>query len=252
MELHERPCSTVISAVFYSLLIVVTPVVGAETSGVAVIADHPSALEYHVLSELNRARTHPRRYASTLMELRRHFRGKELRRPENIIILTKEGVSAVDEAIGFLRRAKPCPPLELSRGMSQGARDHVKEQGPSGATGHDSADGGKPWDRVSRYGEWKKSMAENISYGSDDARMVVMSLIIDDGVPDRGHRKNIFNPEFQVAGVACGPHSVYGTMCVITFAAGYRDHGYPAVNRSGRPRQATDDGPVSKKTRGLP
>lgn len=223
MGLDERPFLTVIFAIFYGLLIVVTPAVTAETSAVAAIPGNPSVLEYHVLSELNRARTHPRQYASNLQELRRHFRGKELRRPGNIIILTKEGVSAVDEAIGFLRNAKPCPPLELSRGMSQGARDHVKEQGPAGTTGHDSADGGKPWDRVSRYGEWKKSMAENISYGSDDARMVVMGLIIDDGVPDCGHRKNIFNPDFQVAGVACGPHSVYGTMCVITFAAGYRD-----------------------------
>jgi uncharacterized protein YkwD len=48
---------------------------------------------------------------------------------------------------------------------------------------------------------------------------VVMNLIIDDGVPDRGHRKNIFSRAFATAGAACGPHSRFGNVCVIDFAA---------------------------------
>ncbi|HOD35097.1 MAG TPA: CAP domain-containing protein [Syntrophales bacterium] len=193
-----------------------------QTAGAKSVDSMPG-LEHRVMIELNEARTRPRQYAAGLAELRKHFKGNEFHRPGKVIILTKEGVSAVDEAITFLRSAKPLSALKLSRGMSRGARDHVIEQGPAGLTGHDSITGNKPWDRVSRYGIWREIIGENISYGSDEAKMVVMGLIIDDGVPDRGHRKNIFNSRFRVAGVACGPHSSLGTMCVITFAGGYEE-----------------------------
>ncbi len=78
-------------------------------------------------------------------------------------------------------------------------------------------------DRVSRYGKWSGKIGENISDGRSDAREVVVQLIVDDGIPSRGRRKNFFSPDFRVVGVACGPHSEYRAMCVTTFASGYED-----------------------------
>jgi hypothetical protein len=43
----------------------------------------------------------------------------------------------------------------------------------------------------------------------------VQDLLIDDGVPDRGHRRNIYEPSARFVGVACGLHPRYGGMCVI-------------------------------------
>ena len=38
----------------------------------------------------------------------------------------------------------------------------------------------------------------------------MLSLIVDDGVADRGHRVAIYNPRFRVVGIASGAHSEYG------------------------------------------
>jgi uncharacterized protein YkwD len=178
-------------------------------------------LEQEVVKELNLARTAPRTYSSYLKDMGRYFHGKELRRPGDVIVLKKEGDAAVVEAIQFLKNVKPIPLLKLSKGMSRGALDHVEVQGRSGTVGHGSDEASQPWERISRYGTWKKTVGENIAYGCSRPRDVVMSLIIDDGIPGRGHRQNIFNPDFRVVGIAWGLHKIYGTMCVIIFAGEY-------------------------------
>ncbi len=170
---------------------------------------------------MNLARSDPEKYGSYVKDLRNRYRGNFIQF-QRIRIKTKEGIAAVDEAIKFLDSQKPEPALRLSKGLSLGAVDQVRMQGPTGKTGHEGPDRSDPGVRVNRHGKWKGMMAENIYYGRGmDARQIVIGFIIDDGVPDRGHRNTIFNPRFRLAGVACGPHKVFKTMCVITFAAGY-------------------------------
>jgi len=170
-----------------------------------------------VIREINLARENPSLYATFVAEAR----------PLHMI----EHGRAVDEAVRFLKRARPLQPLAVSPGMSHAAADHCAEQ-IEGQLGHDGADRSSPGDRITRYGAWSATWGENISYAQKTARGVVLSLIIDDGVRSRGHRKNIFNPKFNFAGAAFGPHARYRTVCTIDFAGGYAERAEALVARN--------------------
>lgn len=177
-----------------------------------------------ILAEINLARKNPRGYAEYLKEFRSQFRGKSYSLAgTETMVRTSEGAKAVDEAISFLLRQKPLPPLAWSEGLAAAAAELAEEEGESGDTGHMGRSSGGPRKRIERHGQWKAAFGENIFYGPGDARQVVMNLIIDDGVPDRGHRKNIYYRAFARAGAACGPHPGFGTVCVIDFAGEFRE-----------------------------
>jgi hypothetical protein len=185
--------------------------------------DYLTTFEQKVLAELNHARTDPGRYAEYLVVLRRYYHGRQLRRPGEPVLITEEGLPALDEAIEFLESVQAVNTLAPSRGLSLGAREHVHDQSRSGALGHGGSDGSTSWERMNRYGTWQYAAAENISYGNNDARGVLIQLIVDDGTPSRGHRANIFNPDYRFVGIACGPHHHFGQMCVMDFAGGYEE-----------------------------
>ncbi|WP_243371348.1 CAP domain-containing protein [Geotalea sp. SG265] len=175
-----------------------------------------------VLSELNLARTNPKGYVSHLEQLRRKFHGKNYRPDRRTQVVTMEGTKAVDEAIRFLSRVKPLPPLKWSDGLASAASDLVKEQEETGSTGHNARSGNMK-ERIERHGRWSGKIGENIGYGPAEARLIVMQLIIDDGVPDRGHRKNIFDRKFTMVGAACGEHPVFRSMCAMDFAGDFSE-----------------------------
>jgi uncharacterized protein YkwD len=182
-----------------------------------------STLEKGVVDEYNLARTNPKQYAAILAEYKKFYNGRYIDIPGEIRIITNEGVSAIDEAIRFLETASTCPPLTPSKGMSKAAKDHVNDIGPKSIVGHSGSDGSNPSIRMQRYGKWQKTAGENISFGKKNAREIVIQLIVDDGVASRGHRKNIFNPNYRRIGVGFGPHGRYGSMCVQTLAGEYSE-----------------------------
>jgi uncharacterized protein YkwD len=150
-----------------------------------------------------------------------HFNGKLLERGGRPMLRTEEGPAAVREAITVLRARRPVPELRWSKGLAAAAADHVKDQGPIGGLEHRGTDGSNPARRAERRGRWITAMAENIAYGDNPARQVVIQLLVDDGVPDRGHRTNILDPRWGAEGVACGPHREYRQICVMDYAVRY-------------------------------
>lgn len=202
-----------------------------------------AALEQDLIAEINLARTRPVEYAAYLEALRPMFAGKEYRRPGKPALMTEEGTVPLEEAIKFMRATKPLSPLSVAPGMCSGARSLVSEQSTSGATGHKGSDGSFCEQRAERFGAWREPIGENLSYSDDSARERVLTLLIDDGVANRGHRQRLLNPAYKVVGVACGEHKL-GSMCVITFAGGFTDkpaarvQSTPAGNSPAPPRPA--------------
>lgn len=182
-------------------------------------APHGRSIEAQVLERINHARQNPRAYADELRDYRRYFEGDVVFAPGDPDgVYTREGISAVDEAIDFLERQAPLPPLGHGDLLALAAQDHAEDQGDVGATGHRSRDGAGPGERVKRRGG-DVYVGESISYGMADADAVVRQLIVDDGVPGRGHRALLFQNDFRFAGVGCGTHRRYGHLCVVDLAA---------------------------------
>jgi uncharacterized protein YkwD len=181
------------------------------------------SFERQVLDELNLARLQPKAYAKHLRELREFYSGKIIRIPnEPVGIITQEGVKAMDEAIDFLEKVSPIGPLRWSDGLAKAAQDHARDQA-QGGVGHMGSDGSSPIQRMERHGRWQEIAGEAINYGSKTPRSIVIDLIVDDGVKDRGHRKSLFNFDYHLVGVAFGPHAKYRHVAVVDLAGGFTD-----------------------------
>ena len=180
-------------------------------------------LQKDVIFELNKVRSNPKRFAEAYMEdLRTAFDGKLYTYPGQVTIRSQEGIRPLNECIQFLKKTDPTAILNPAEGLAKASNELVTDQQKHGGIGHIARNGSTPQKRIEKYGDWDICSAEDITYGSFEARQIVIALLIDDGVPDRGHRKNILNPCFHFAGVANGDHPSYQSMCVIDYAGVYR------------------------------
>jgi uncharacterized protein YkwD len=178
--------------------------------------------ERDLLNEINQVRAQPQVYAKYLEDLKPRFSGKQYK-TGTLSVTTEEGWSAVEEAIKFLRAAKPVGPLNTSSGLCQASLAHVKDQSGSGSTGHKGNDNSFIEQRVKPFGSWQGGIGENLTYGNESARERLLTWLIDDGFASRGHRRRLMSPEYKVAGVCCGPHPEFKAMCAITLAGGFVD-----------------------------
>lgn len=224
---------------FACLISLFSPIVGSSS------ADNPrastgflSAAETEILAEMNLARTQPQQYAAYLEEYRKYYQDMRLMIPGSKRALTTfEGVRAVDEAIAFLRAASPVAALEASEPAFAAAKDHAVDLITNSITGHIGSDGTKPNDRVDRYGKWLGGLAEAIVYKVDTARNNVIGLIIDDGNARRGHRNDLFNPDYRYAGLSRSEQSPNGQVCVIVYVGGFSKKAVKPINQQDSQQQ---------------
>jgi uncharacterized protein YkwD len=156
-------------------------------------------LEHGVLAEINFVRAHPHEYAEQLRE--------------------GDMTPTTREAIAWLETREPAPPLRPEPGLGVSAAGHAADQGENDSFEHTGSDGTAPYQRMQRQGVWAGMLAEEMAAGETTPADVVRALIVDEGVPDRGHRKDLLDPALRRAGVGCAPHPTYRVICVVDLAS---------------------------------
>ena len=184
-----------------------------------------SSLTDEIAKEISLLRSDPAEYSKFLEEhLAKDwiseilFRGSDGEQYTSV-----EGKAAVKEVIEVLNETKSLQAMVPNKILEKASVDHTMDTFKNDLMGHIGSDGSKIEDRISRYGIWRGNCGENIDYGNREARAIIMHLLIDDGVPDRGHRKNLLAPPFVMVGASLGPHPRYGVCCVMDFATGMTD-----------------------------
>lgn len=162
----------------------------------------PPTLKYHIISEMNLARRNPKQYISRIQDIAR--RGSYAQ-------------SDIQETINFLQNVTPCNNILVSEPvLDLVAQNWVALQGPKGDISHGDFIG-----RVRKAGKYL-AIAENLQYGYLEAADIVADWIIDEGIPGKGHRVNIFNCRYDQIGIGFGLHKTYRTMTDAIFATGFQ------------------------------
>lgn len=162
-------------------------------------ADYLTKKEKEVIVFCNLARLDGKLFAETYVEYYLDLMGKK--QTGNVKSLIKD--------LNKLEKLEVFKPTEE---LFEIAKGHAKKSGKTGHVGHKDFD-----DRYKKALESYNTVGENCYYGSGDALEIVMTLLIDEGVPNLGHRKNIFNVSFNSIGVSVQPHKDYGDNCVMSF-----------------------------------
>lgn len=145
------------------------------------------------------------------------------------ITLSEE--AAFQEAIDFLEKQPAVGPLTWTEGLAWAARSHTVDMGGKGITGHTSSDGTGFGDRLYKFAATRGQVGENLAYGSTTGKWVVIQLIVDEAVPSRGHRTNIFNDDFTQIGTNTGVfEGQYGMMETCNYGNGFVWNNVKTIN----------------------
>jgi hypothetical protein len=169
-----------------------------------------------VIEEINLVRKNPQDYAEKVRKFATFFKGKILKIPEQIPIMTTEGSSAFEEAACFLDNLDSLAALKYSPGLTHSAHDaliDIQKLEDVDMLGDLNID-----TYLDKHGQVIGHFAQAVDFGSSLPELVVINLLVDDGDLNRGNRANIINPKYKLIGVSTGSHSVYHNATVLMYA----------------------------------
>lgn len=118
--------------------------------------------------------------------------------------------SVVDELIRDLRKSPVLSNLQPLSCIYTAAQKHGEDLRGIGSVEHQGSDGLWPWDRVLNACSGLTDGNENLVGGPESVRESVIILLIDEGIPGRGHRVTMMRPDWKY--VACHKIGTVGDM----------------------------------------
>jgi uncharacterized protein YkwD len=118
----------------------------------------------------------------------------------------------ITSLINDLKNYKGAEPLLPQKDLFNCAQNHAIETGKKGIISHQNYS-----KRFKQFAPRYIYTGENCDYGHNKAIDIVMNLLIDDNVADKGHRKNILRKEFLSVGVSIQPHKKWDYTAVMCF-----------------------------------
>ena len=158
-------------------------------------------VEENVLFYCNLARMNPKLFLTTTLSL-------------YIEVRAVKNSSYLSSLKRFLKKSKKLPPFIANDSLHKVAEIHAVHSGKKGTIGHQN------YSKRFKYVEDVfPTNGENCDYGNQKAIDIVFSWLIDEGIANLGHRKNVFDKEFSHAAVSIAPHKSYQVNAVMAFGS---------------------------------
>lgn len=176
-----------------------------------------------IIRYINDLRQHPdrwRRLVDTMVML------WEDGRPPRMLqhLLGSEGSSLLYEVRALLDTARPLPTLSVRSCLETIATRHARDVAMHPRSQpHRSSNGATLTQRVQQHCEDIRQFAECVDHLSAEASTVILRLLFDPDVLDRGHRRTLLDPGLQYVGAGgspCSQHPILGNGYVVVLTFG--------------------------------
>jgi len=160
-------------------------------------ADYLSVIEKEVIILANLSRINPKLFSKTF--LLQYITSNQLTSNSYVRSLQRT-----------LKRMKALAAFVPDEKLFELAKTHAIWSGEKGRVGHQNF---SHRSNSSGYNYF----AENCQYGYNTAIEIFLDLLIDEGIPDYGHRNNFMSKDTKFIGVSIQSHKKYDYNCVIDF-----------------------------------
>ena len=164
-------------------------------------ASYMRSEELEMIDEINLLRSNPKGYIPKVQDYIKYLQNNGS---------FGNSIQTAVELVEELSVASPLNTLKPKQCLYNTAIKHGKDEKRMGTSSHQGTDGSWPWDRILKGCPDLQDGNENLVGGPDNIRRAVMLLLVDDGIPNRGHRKALLNPAWRY--VACHKVGTVGSM----------------------------------------